>query len=123
VQSLARVSEQWREWTGYFSPDVIVAGLHALAVAGPEHGPTVRRLVGLITANQGLQGEWPNADLFQVVDALEAAGTLEAQVTVRRVADILAERQRADGTFGSVAQQERALIGLRALLWASRSPA
>jgi hypothetical protein len=32
-------------------------------------------------------------------------------------------RQRLDGTFGTMAQQERALIGLRALLWASRSPA
>ena len=81
------------------------------------------RLVGLITTNQGVEGEWPAADLFQVLDALLAAGTLEAQVTVRRSATALMARQRLDGTFGTMAQQERALIGLRALLWASRSPA
>lgn len=123
VQSLARMSEQWTEWYGYFSPDTVVAGLHALALAGPEHVDIVHRLVGLVTANQGVEGEWPSADLFHVLDALLAAGTLEAQVTVRRSATALASRQRPDGTFGTTAQQERALIGLRALLWASRSPA
>jgi hypothetical protein len=107
----------------YFSPDTIVAGLHALAVAGPRYRGIVDRLVGLITTNQGVEGEWPAADLFQVLDALLAAGTLEAQVTVRRSATALTARQRLDGTFGTMAQQERALIGLRALLWASRSPA
>jgi hypothetical protein len=123
IQSLARISEQWIEWNDYFSPDVIVAGLHALAVAGPEHRDIVDRLVGVVTSNQGVEGEWATADLFQVLDALLAAGTLEAQVTVRRAATALAGRQRNDGTFGTMAQQERALIGLRALLWASRSPA
>jgi hypothetical protein len=123
VQSLARISEQWTEWNGYFSPDAIVAGLHALAAAGPEHRDIVDRLVGVVTSNQGVEGEWATADLFQVLDALLAAGTLEAQVTVRRAATALTGRQRTDGTFGTMAQQERALIGLRALLWASHSPA
>ena len=123
IQSLARVSEQWTEWSGYFSPDTVVAGLHALAAAGPEYGDIVHRLVGLVTSNQTVGGEWAIADLFHVVDALLAAGTLEAQVTVRRAATALVARQRTDGTFGIVAQQERALIGLRALLWGSRSPA
>jgi hypothetical protein len=123
IQSLARISEQWTEWSGYFSPDTVIAGLHALAMAGPEHRQIVNRLVGLVTSNQGVEGEWAGADLFHVVDALLAAGTLEAQVTVRRAATALVARQRTDGTFGTVAQQERALIGLRALLWGSRSPA
>ena len=123
IQSLARISEQWTEWSGYFSPDTIVAGLHALAVAGPEHRDIVHRLVGVVTSNQGIEGEWASADLFQVLDALLAADTLEAQVTVRRAATALTARQRTDGSFGTMAQQERALIGLRALLWASRSPA
>lgn len=123
LQSLAQISEQWTEWDGYFSPDTIIAGLHALAAAGPEYRAIVDRLVGLVTSNQGIEGEWPAADLFPVLDALLAAGTAEAQVTVRRAATALEGRQRADGTFGTMAQQERGLIGLRALLWASRSPA
>ena len=92
-------------------------------MAGPEYRDTVQRLVGMVTSNQGVDGEWASADLFQVLDALLAADMLEAQVTVRRAATALEDRQRADGTFGTMAQQERALIGLRALLWASRSPA
>jgi len=79
--------------------------------------------VDLLTANQGVEGDWPSADLFQVLDALLAVDTPEAQVTVRRAATALASRQRADGTFGPSAQQERALIGLRALLRAARAPA
>jgi hypothetical protein len=123
LQSLARIAEQWTEWTGYFSPDTVVAGLHALAVAGSAYRSIVDKLVGVITTNQGIEGEWTGADLFQVLDALLAAGTIEAQVTVRRSSTALMARQRLDGTFGTMAQQERALIGLRALLWASRSPA
>jgi hypothetical protein len=123
LQSLAQISEQWTEWNGYFAPDVMVAGLHALAAAGDRYREVVRRLVDLVTGNQGIEGDWPLADLFQVLDALLAADTPEAQVTVRRAATALAARQRADGTFGIRTQQERALIGLRALLWAARSPA
>ena len=123
LQSLAQIAEQWTEWTGYFAPDLMVAGLHALALGGPAYADIVRRLVGLVIAHQRIEGEWPGADLFQVIDALLAAGTPEAQVTVRRAGTALTARQRNDGTFGTTAQEERALVGLRALLWASRSPA
>jgi len=122
LQSLTQISEQWTEWNGYFAPDLIVAGLHALAAAGERHRKVVRRIVDLITAHQGVEGGWPSADLFQVLEALQAADTPEAQIAVRRAATALVARQRADGTFGTSAQQERALIGLRALLWAARSP-
>lgn len=123
LQSLARIAEQWTEWHGYFAPDLMMAGLHALALGGPAYRDVVSRLVGLVVAHQRIEGEWPGADLFQVMDALLGAGGLDAQVTVRRSATALMARQRADGTFGTTAQQERALIGLRALLWASQSPA
>jgi hypothetical protein len=123
VQSLVRISTRWTEWNGYFSPDAIVVGLHALAGAGPGQREVVHRLVGVANSNQNVGGEWPAADLFQALDALLAAGTSEAQVTVRRAATALVARQRTDGTFGTTAQQERALIGLRTLLWASTSPA
>jgi hypothetical protein len=41
-----------------------------------------------------------------------------AQEAVRRAVPALLSRQRLDGSFGTTAQQERALIALRALLWA-----
>jgi len=41
---------------------------------------------------------------------------------VRRALPALAARQRSDGSFGATAQQERALIGLRAALLTGRGP-
>jgi len=53
-----------------------------------------------------------------VVDQLVAAGTAKAKFAVCRAVPALLERQRDDGTFGTTAREERALVGLRALLWA-----
>jgi hypothetical protein len=122
LQSLVRLADQWTEWNGYFAPDVIVSGLHALAVGGPAYRDVVERVVELIAANQGPDGSWPKADLFHAVEALCAADTAEAKESVRRAVPALIERQRTDGTFGVMAQQERALIGLTALLWVEGGP-
>lgn len=123
LQSLVRLADQWTDWNGYFAPDVILSGLHALAVAGGPYREVVGRLVELIAANQAADGTWSNADLFYALEALRAADTAAARESIRRAVPALVARQRADGTFGAMAQQERALIGLRALCWAARSPA
>jgi hypothetical protein len=118
IRSLATLAACWTTWKGYFSPDAIVAGMHALTLAGPAYRPIVPDLVGLMAANQEPSGNWPNADLFHTLQALHATELPEASEAVRRAAPALMERQRADGTFGATAQQERALIGLQALLCA-----
>jgi hypothetical protein len=117
VWSLVALAEQWTGWTGFFAPDVIVAGMHAVALAGPEHQAVVERLVSLVVENQASDGGWPNADLFHVLEALLATRHPRAEAATQRSLPALAVRQRADGTFGSPAQQERALIALRAVLW------
>lgn len=121
VRSLVRLSQQWTEWGGYFAPDMIVAGLHALAAAGAEGREPVQRLTALVVAHQDRNGDWPHADSFHVLEALLAAGGAEAEAAIARAAPRLEQLQRPDGTFGSTARQERALIGLRALLRARRS--
>jgi hypothetical protein len=122
VMSLVGLAEQWTGWTGYFAPDVIVAGMHALALAGPEHQPVIERLVKLFAEHQAPDGTWPNTDLFHVLEGLLATRHPVAKAAIQRARPALASRQRADGTFGSPAQQERALIALRALLWAEGAP-
>ncbi|MFL5495002.1 MAG: hypothetical protein ACJ8DC_11525 [Gemmatimonadales bacterium] len=122
VTSLVGLAEQWTGWTGYFAPDVIIAGMHALALAGPELEPVVERLVELVSAHQAPDGTWPNADLFHVVEGLLATRHPAAKALIQRAAPSLASRQRADGTFGAPAQQERALIVLRAMLWSEGAP-
>lgn len=124
LDSLVRLSARWTEWDGLFAPDVIVAGLHALAVGSGAYHAAAEGLVRLVTRHQAPVGDWPGADLFAVLEALQAVGSPEAGRAVRRAATALLERQRPDGTFGATAQEERALIGLRALLWAEgRAPA
>jgi hypothetical protein len=118
VRSLAALAAGWTTWKGFFAPDTMVAGLHVLAHAGPTQRGTVAALVALVAVHQDPAGSWPNADLFHTLDALMATGLPEAREAVRRALPALAERQRADGSFGGAAQQERALIGLRAVLWA-----
>jgi hypothetical protein len=117
-ESLRLLAEQWTGWNGAFVPDMMVAGLHALALGGPTAQADVERLVAMIAAHQTPDGRWPNADLFATLEALHATELEAARAAVGRALPALAERQRADGTFGAMAQQERALIALRAFWWA-----
>jgi hypothetical protein len=118
LDSLRSLAEGWTDWTGLFAPDVIVAGLHALALGGASYRPAVERLVEFVANQQRLDGQWDGADLFQTIEALVATGLPTARTAVRRAVPALEERQRVDGSFGATAQQERALIGLRAIRWA-----
>jgi len=118
--SLVQLQHQWEQWNGYFAPDVIIAGVHSLALASPAQRRLVPQLGNGIAAHQGDDGTGPNADLFQTLDALVAVGSPTARQAVRRAIPPLLSRQRADGSFGSTAQQERALIALRALIWAEQ---
>jgi hypothetical protein len=115
--SLLELSKQWTRWNGYFGGDAIVAGIHALASVKRLRDGVAERLTGMIVSQQEPDGTWPSADLFATLDALLALGTSEARAAVRRALPALLERQRLDGSFGSTAQQERALIALRALIW------
>jgi hypothetical protein len=75
-------------------------------------------LTGFIAEHQSTDGTWPHADLFHVLEALVAAGTLKAKLAVCQAVPALLANQRLNGGFGNTAMEERALIGLRALLWA-----
>jgi hypothetical protein len=115
--SLVHLQNHWDDWKGYFAADVMVAVVHTLAyVTGPRRDE-VPQLAAVLAANQAEDGTWPKADLFQSIEALLAIGTAEARAILRRAVPALLARQRADGSFGSTAQQERALIALRALIW------
>lgn len=118
--SLLQFQEQWQDWNGYFAGDAIVAGIHALAFVPGSHREILPQLASTLAANQAEDGSWPNADLFHTLEALLALGTAEAHAAVRRAVPVLLARQRVDGSFGTTAQQERALIALRALIWAER---
>jgi hypothetical protein len=118
LNSLLQLQDQWENWNGYLSPDAIVAGIHALALVPTTPDRVLSRLAASVAANQAADGTWANADLFHTVEAMVAVGTAAAHASVRRAVPAILARQRADGSFGPTAQQERALIALRALLFA-----
>jgi hypothetical protein len=118
LDSLARFAEQWQDWGPAFAPDAIVAGMHALAEGGPPWNAAGERLVPVVFRRQALDGTWPQADLFQMLEMLLAVASPEARTLARHALPALATRQHADGTFGATAREERALIALRAALWA-----
>lgn len=118
VKSLVLLQETWSDWNGYFAPDLIVSALGPLALVSPPHREVLPRAARFIADHQGDDGTWPNADFFHVLDALTMAGTAASREALRRAAPALVAMQRPDGSFSGVAQQERALIGLRALLTA-----
>ncbi|HEY0350855.1 MAG TPA: hypothetical protein VGC48_01975 [Gemmatimonadales bacterium] len=120
VLSLIQLHELWTDWDGYFAGDAIIAGVHALAFVPEPHRAILSPLAALVAARQAADGSWPNADLFHTLEALVALGTAEARAAVRQAVPALLSRQRADGSFGSTAQQERGLIALRSLIWAEQ---
>ncbi|HEU4681366.1 MAG TPA: hypothetical protein VFS51_06445 [Gemmatimonadales bacterium] len=120
LASLLQLQEQWTDWNGYFAGDTIVSGVHALALMARSRRAPSDRLTSIIVAQQGPDGTWSHADLFHTLEALVALGTSEARDAVRRAVPALLARQREDGSFGTTARQERALIALRSLLWAEQ---
>jgi hypothetical protein len=97
--------------------DLSASVLSALALAPPQHRHHLDGLIGRMGRAQQDDGTWADADLMHVLDALIVAGIRAARAVVVRAAPALIARQRDDGSFDAAggAQEERALIALRAL--------
>ncbi len=93
--------------------------LGALALAPPEHRHHLDGLIGRLGAAQGDDGGWPGADLFQMLEALVLAGIRPARALIAKAVPALVPLQRETGAFDDPPHEERALIGLRALLVAA----
>lgn len=121
LTSLALLANVWTDWSGYYAPDMVVAALHPLALAPPVHRGATIKTAAFIAENQQDDGTWHNADLFHTLESLLVANTPAAKKAIARAVPALLALQRKDGSFGPTAQEERALIGLRALVLAEGS--
>ncbi len=120
LTSLAVLPDVWDDWSGYYAPDLIIAALHPLAISPPVYRGATLKTALFIADNQQGDGTWANADLFHALESLLVANTPPARKAIARAVPALLSMQRKDGAFGATAQEERALIGLRALLgWAA----
>jgi hypothetical protein len=116
LESVVALQDSWTTWGGYFAPDMVTAALHALALAPPPYRNVLPQAAAFVAEHQAADGTWPGADLFQTLAALRAAGTPESRIALRRAMPVLLSSQASDGTFGPVAHDERALIGLQVML-------
>jgi hypothetical protein len=107
--------------TGPQPPTLDLSGcaLAALALVPPPHRHHLDGLINRLGRAQSDTGEWTEADLFLMLEALVLAGIRPARAVVSKAAQALAVRLRDDGSFDdpphSDTHEERALIGLRAL--------
>jgi hypothetical protein len=116
LDSFAHLIPEFGAWSDSLPPDLALVALSALAYAPHRQGDTVEQLVRMIAARQLSDGSWPRADFFHALDALSLIDHPESRPILERALPALLVRQRDDGSFGSAAQEERALIGLRVLL-------
>jgi hypothetical protein len=93
--------------------------LSALALAPPAHRHHLDGLVNRLGTAQNADGGWTGADLFHMLEALVLAGIRPARAVVAKAAPALLALQRDDGAFDAPPNEERALIGMRALLVAA----
>jgi len=101
--------------TDHYPMEFVVASLSTLAhVRQNEKATEAYR--DLLLKRQKEDGTWSGLDSFMTLEALMAEGSDKALGAVRKAIPSLLASQRRDGTFGALARQERALIGLRAML-------
>jgi hypothetical protein len=98
------------------SDQLAASALAVMAIAPAPYRDALPGLVERFAAAQRTEGSWGEADLFQALEALLLAGIRPARAVIERAIPALLEAQRDDGSFDEAAHEERALIGLRALL-------
>jgi len=116
VQALREWQLLWDLRVGRRPLDLAACALAALALAPLDLRDRLDNLASLFAREQLRDGTWSDADFFQVLEAMLATGAPTANVVVHRAVPALLARQSSDGTFDPAAHEERALIGLRALL-------
>ena len=114
AESLAQLA---RAWGGPIPLPLVCSTLHGLALAESPMRDVIPGLIAPIAAG-AKGGEWADAELFHVLQALLAVPDAAATALIQDAIPALAQRQLADGGFdgeGAIGE-ERAWIATRALL-------
>lgn len=115
LEALREWEALWGLTAGRQPQDLAAVALAALTLAPPELRDDIDRRVAVLAGRQAADGGWSDADLFNVLDALLAAGTPMAAAAINRAVPALIARQAPGGGFDAEGHEERALIALRAL--------
>lgn len=118
--AVARLVAQLADGPQPSTLNLSASALAALALVPPPHRRHLDGLVQRLGKAQGAGGDWPDAELFHMLEALVLAGIRPARAVVARAAPALLARLGNDGGFDHVPpddpiHDERSLIGVRAL--------
>lgn len=98
-------------------PDELAAcALSVVALSPVPYRNRLTACVERVAASQRPDGTWGNADLLHMLESLVLAGIRPVRSVIERAIPALLGLQRPDGSFDDPPHEERALIGLRALL-------
>jgi hypothetical protein len=112
LDSVARMAALDHLPSDYITMEMVAVSLSALAHCGRVEAGS---FVDLMAERQRGDGTWSGLDLFLALEALLAVRSDGAARLIRHAVPALLRGQRRDGTFGALARQERAWIGLQAL--------
>ncbi len=96
--------------------ELAASALGVVAVAPVPYHDRLPACVERLGQSQRPDGTWGDANLFHMLESLLLAGIRPAQALIARAIPALLTLQREDGSFDEPANEERALIGLKALL-------
>ena len=96
--------------------DLAACALSVVAVSPVPYRNRLPGCVARVADAQRPDGTWANADLLHMLESLVLAGIRPVQSVIERAIPALLGLQRPDGSFDDPPHEERALIGLRALL-------
>lgn len=115
LDSFNHLLEEWTAPGDHLALDLAFAALGAAAAAPVRWAGVADRLLDVAARQQLPDGTWQRADFFNALDAVSRCARPGVAAVLGRARPALLQRQRNDGSFGSVAQDERALIGVRVL--------
>jgi hypothetical protein len=96
--------------------DLAACALSVVAVSPMPYRNRLPGCVARVASAQRPDGTWGNADLLHMLESLVLAGIRPVQTVIERAIPALLGLQLPDGSFDDPPHEERALIGLRALL-------
>jgi len=112
VRRFERVLSLWPS----VQDELEACALGTIAFAPAPYLDRLPSCVERVAADQRGDGTWGEVNLFHMLESLLLAGIRPARAVIARAVPALLARQRPDGSFDEVPHEERALIGLRALL-------
>lgn len=95
--------------------EMLTIVLSTLARCAAPADSTRTALRDMMVHRQRNDGTWPGLDHFLALEAVLADGQSSSTEALRRAVPHLLGMQRPDGSFGALARQERAWIGLQAM--------